>query len=94
MKLNKFQGKESEELTLRPVVAALKRAKMVSAKIAKKTDSKNCFLLALDKDDNKYSWPCGPSVSKGTPLSELMFIEKDGVDIVCLPGSTEEFEAL
>lgn len=94
MKLNNFQGKKSEELTFAPVVASLKKAKMVSAKLAQKKGSKNCFLLAKDNNDNTYSWPCGPSVSKDTPLAELMFIEVDGQDVVCLPGNTEEFEAL
>jgi hypothetical protein len=94
MKLNKFQGGESEELTLTPVVASLKKAKMVQAKLAKKKGSTNCFLLSKDAKGNFFSWPCGPSVELGTPLSELMFIDKDGTDIVCLPGNMEEMEDL
>jgi hypothetical protein len=94
MKLNKFQGSESEELTLTPVVASLKKAKMVQAKVTKKKGSENCFLLAKDAKGNLFSWPCGKSVSLDSPLSELMFIEVEGQDVVCLPGTVGEMEDL
>ena len=93
MKLGKntqFQGAESSELSLTPAIPALKAAGIKQAKLAQKKGSENCFLLCVDTKGGKHSWPCGPSVSLDTALSELMFNEND---VVCVANNSgNEFE--